>query len=112
MFLIFIGGLIVLFIYIARLASNEIFLINLKFLSLLSFTLIIRTIITTFIFPNTLQLNSSLNFKIKIFSLYSEYLSRPVGLAIIYLLLTLIVTVNIIKLYDAPIRSIIYENYS
>lgn len=44
-FLIIVGGMLVLFIYITRIASNEKFKYSNKIISLLIFTLLIRIII-------------------------------------------------------------------
>lgn len=106
-FLIFIGGLIVLFIYIARLASNEIFSINLKFILSISLISLIILVLLKIILPSSSFYHSSLAFKLSIFPIYSESFYSPTLIIMIYLLLTLIITVNIIKLYEAPIRSIL-----
>jgi len=106
-FLIFIGGLIVLFIYIARLASNEKFSINFKIIIIMAPLFSAIIFINYIILNNQHFFNETINFKIFIFIIYSNYSINPTILSIIYLLLTLIITVNIIKLYEAPIRSLI-----
>lgn len=101
------GGLIVLFIYITSLASNEMFSIKINSIitiSSLTFITFIILISPLFNFPT---LSSSLNFKLNIFPVYSESFYSPTLTVITFLLLTLVITVNIIKLYEAPIRSII-----
>nr|QIT06589.1 NADH dehydrogenase subunit 6 [Thalassaphorura encarpata]UFX54048.1 NADH dehydrogenase subunit 6 [Thalassaphorura encarpata] len=107
MFLIFMGGLMVLFIYIASLASNEMFLTNFKSLFSIILLFIFSSIILLKNLPHPLIINNSLNFKLKITPFFSELFFNSTIIVIIYLLLTLIISVNIIKLYNAPIRSII-----
>ena len=110
LFLIFLGGLIVLFIYITRLASNEIIVINLY-----SYGLII--ILTTFLriflinFNNFQQIFdvSTEHFSITFNFIYSLNRAPLVLVTIVYLLLTLIIVVKISNKFDAPIKNIIFR---
>jgi len=108
LFLVFMGGLIVLFIYISSLASNERFsieawwrpypkLIGLRVLGI-SFSLLLE---------NT-QAISLTQIKIRdlIFKLYSPGILTLTTLTIFYLLLVLIVIVNITSLQEGPLRAI------
>lgn len=119
LFLIFLGGLLVLFIYVTSLASNEIFNFSNKitFLYLFMITASIFfvtffidkaffinnfinldreriTIIKTFIKENSLILNKLYNFPINLITI----------LLIIYLFLTLIAVVKITNIFEGPLR--------
>lgn len=108
-FLIFLGGLMVLFIYITSLASNELILISINsiFYSVIFCSLLLFFIILSF----NLQDNYNIfNFNFKSFHLiYSIRRSRLVILTIIYLLLTLIIVVKISNKFDAPIKNMIFK---
>jgi len=110
LFLIFLGGLIVLFIYISRLASNEKFYIKINNLILIA--MLIAPII---IFYLTNQLNRTyhhseiVTIKNIFIELYSKSIFMPTCLTIVFLLLTLIVVVKIRSKYEGPIRNIIFK---
>jgi NADH-ubiquinone oxidoreductase chain 6 len=116
--LIFLGGILVLFIYITSLASNEIF--NLKifpiyisFFLILFFIIIILfvdkniifinftnnetsslQIIKPLILENSIILNKIYNFPINLITI----------LLIIYLFLTLVAVVKITNIFEGPLR--------
>lgn len=118
LFLIFLGGILVLFIYVTSLASNEIFNFSFKtflftiiririfiiFTLFIDKTLIIPyflnyenksiDIINTFLPENSLILNKLYNFPINIITI----------ILIIYLLLTLIAVVKITNIFEGPLR--------
>lgn len=118
LFLIFLGGILVLFIYVTSLASNEIFNFSIKLLIicistftfiyfivfLLDKNLIIRTIINientsideiiSILIENSLILNKLYNFPINLITI----------LLIIYLFLTLIAVVKITNVFEGPLR--------
>lgn len=107
LFLIFMGGLIILFIYIARLASNEKFEFSLKtitYLTLISLTLILILLHSLF---NKSITYESINFRLFINIIYALNILIPTALTILFLLLTLLITVNIVKIYESPIRALI-----
>lgn len=120
LFLIFLGGILVLFIYVTSLASNEIFNLSIK-LALFSFIIfIILSIISLIIDKNTF-ISFLLNNEIKSISNLYTYFSEnslslnklynfPTNLITIllinYLLITLIVIVKITKLFKGPLRII------
>nr|YP_009255437.1 NADH dehydrogenase subunit 6 [Anopheles homunculus]AND46647.1 NADH dehydrogenase subunit 6 [Anopheles homunculus]AWB98235.1 NADH dehydrogenase subunit 6 [Anopheles homunculus]AWB99431.1 NADH dehydrogenase subunit 6 [Anopheles homunculus]AWB99847.1 NADH dehydrogenase subunit 6 [Anopheles homunculus] len=118
LFLIFLGGMLILFIYVTSLSSNEMFTMSFS-LSLTSFLIFIffmmiflfldKTLIEQFITnlemenilnfnnlinENTLSLNKMYNFPINMITL----------LLINYLFLTLLVTVKITKKFYGPLR--------
>lgn len=117
LFLTFLGGILVLFIYITRIASNEIFQpkIIIIILSFILWTIIIAILIiidkTIFIdfFKNieTININSSINYQEITFSLEKLY-NNPTFIItiiiIIYLFLALLAVVKITNINQGPIR--------
>nr|UBQ34407.1 NADH dehydrogenase subunit 6 [Homidia koreana] len=108
LFLIFLGGLMVLFIYIASLASNEVFKIN----NTDNMTIIMMsTILVTFFFLNKYFLglppNSSFSTENKILMIFSDNLFLPLILIMSYLLLVLIVAVKVSSKIEGPMRNFI-----
>lgn len=117
LFITFIGGILVLFIYIARIASNEKFYFSNKLIFYISFILIIILIIIIFdfqIFPNYSfnetfsYINKNIIIKneniisiTKIFNYPYIYISI---LIIIYLLITIISIVKITNIKEGPLR--------
>lgn len=108
LFLIIVGGLIILFIYITRIASNEKFNFNNKII-----TLIILVIITILIinlnFKNYNFINSfelKINFKFSIIKFFNSNLIFLINIIIIYLLITLIAVVRLTKSMSGPLRQI------
>nr|UQS75785.1 NADH dehydrogenase subunit 6 [Systropus sp. 2 YXA-2022a] len=117
LFIVFIGGMMILFIYVTSLASNELLMINnnkmYKFLIMHLLLLIFMMMWDeyfntnstinleknnyfnwTLMYENTLILNKMYNFP----TMYITFLMM------IYLLLTLIVIVKITKIMDMPLR--------
>nr|UBN08830.1 NADH dehydrogenase subunit 6 [Neogeoscapheus hanni] len=110
LFLIFIGGILVLFIYITSLASNEMFILSTKLLYLL---MIITPTLTLLLKSNSLIMmnQESLIFTtinnstgLPLLKLYNY----PTGVLNIimamYLLITLIAVVNITNIFKGPLR--------
>ena len=122
LFLIFIGGILILFIYITSLASNETFIFSLNF-KLSKFFFLLITIIIIFVYltdfkslfitnktlnsetfnlifiktlieQNNLILNKIYNFPINIITI----------ILVNYLFLTLIATVKITNIFKGPLR--------
>nr|YP_009509601.1 NADH dehydrogenase subunit 6 [Pachygrapsus marmoratus]AUN45018.1 NADH dehydrogenase subunit 6 [Pachygrapsus marmoratus] len=112
LFLVFLGGMLVLFIYVASIASNEpfffftslaslfLFIIFFSFICLLTDSLLILT-------PSALP-NSSLNFSISTPFIISWVYNSPSMMFTIfiisYLLLMLIVVVKVVNLFKGPLR--------
>lgn len=107
LFLIFIGGLIVLFVYITSLSSNEKFEIKNQ---LIKKTTIYLTLIMLVL---ALSTNNFINNKIeclalkRIIPLFSAPLIKTTIIVIIYLLLALIIIINISKKNEGPLRNTI-----
>lgn len=121
LFLTFLGGLLVLFIYVSRIASNELF--NLSFnLKLIIFLTILISLLILFIYYNNLiwinfSFNSDIdNFlnlklflndenKISLRKLYNNQTYLLIIIIIIYLFITLIAVVKITNIFYGPLRS-------
>nr|YP_009236753.1 NADH dehydrogenase subunit 6 [Telchinia penelope]AMJ17217.1 NADH dehydrogenase subunit 6 [Telchinia penelope] len=120
LFLIFLGGLLVLFIYVSSIASNELFKINLinKVLFLISifYSLIVAFYLKNnlswmnfyfneemiYFFNNLFFFNNEYNFNLS--KLYNEQTYFLMFLMIIYLFITLIAVVKITNIFFGPLR--------
>nr|YP_009917627.1 NADH dehydrogenase subunit 6 [Palaemon serratus]QLM01500.1 NADH dehydrogenase subunit 6 [Palaemon serratus] len=115
LFLIFLGATLVLFIYVASLASNEVFLIT----PLIVLTLIIPVgIIPLVMFQESLMTpskelleNSFLIYpeelnttQIKLNNLYNPVSANMTKVVILYLFMTLVVVVNLSSSFFGPLR--------
>lgn len=120
LFLVFLGGILVLFIYVTSLASNEIFSISIK-LTILSIILLSTLFLISIIIDKNLVRNWFINNEIESITNYYSYFSEnslslnklynfPTNFVTIilinYLLITLIAVVKITKLSKGPLRSI------
>nr|WCQ78439.1 NADH dehydrogenase subunit 6 [Agriotes sp. GTI-28] len=113
LFMIMIGGMLVLFIYMTSVASNEKFLYSNK-LSMLMLTMMMTIIITMMIDPfmNFLISTNTDMEMFKMNSMFSLSLSKYINLPsnwimismIIYLLITLIAVVKITNITYGPLR--------
>nr|AWV83429.1 NADH dehydrogenase subunit 6 [Aleeta curvicosta] len=109
LFLIFIGGMLILFMYMSSIASNEKFYFSMKLLTLNLIIIIIMMMFNVFKFKldnmnKLLEMNNLLdNFMIK--KLYILPSGIMTIMMVIYLLFTLIVIVNIISIKLSPLRS-------
>nr|YP_009756947.1 NADH dehydrogenase subunit 6 [Lepidocyrtus fimetarius]QIM14975.1 NADH dehydrogenase subunit 6 [Lepidocyrtus fimetarius] len=104
LFLIFVGGLMVLFIYITSLASNEKFELNFNkmaypILFIAGLTLMILATQT-----NSFKTNAYMNSMNSLKSMFSMTLMPTTMMIMVYLLLTLIIVVKISKKMEGPIR--------
>lgn len=115
LFLIFLGGILVLFIYITSLASNEIFSLPIKsrlFISSLSITLLFillflfNELISPLLYKNDSFNNRtiSLNIENSLNQLYNLPNLNLTIITILYLLLTLIIIVKITYIHEGPLR--------
>nr|YP_010415129.1 NADH dehydrogenase subunit 6 [Sphegina orientalis]URX52613.1 NADH dehydrogenase subunit 6 [Sphegina orientalis] len=119
LFLIFVGGMLVLFIYVTSLASNEMFSFSMKMTYFTFITLFIVLIFSLFFDNMIFMFNSMNNEMIPINNINSyinenslnlnklyNYPTNMINMFMInYLLITLIATVKITKLFHGPIRS-------
>nr|APX40275.1 NADH dehydrogenase subunit 6 [Phyllotreta parallela] len=107
LFLVLVGGMLILFIYMTSIASNEKFKFNFKLMIIISLIVMI-----SFLIPSSINLNindftpfeMTMNFS---FSL-TKYISYPNILiylmVIIYLFITLVLTVKMTKFSYGPLR--------
>ena len=113
LFIIFLGGILVLFIYVASLASNEIFSFSLVAFIFYSFFVIISTFLFIFLDPllapirtfiPTSTINLQLSTPIIVRWIYNSASMMFTLFIVLYLLLTLIVVVKIVNLFKGPLR--------
>nr|QBM09261.1 NADH dehydrogenase subunit 6 [Magicicada septendecula] len=109
LFLVFIGGMLILFMYMSSIASNEKFYFSMKLLILNMIIWILIMIMNTISFKM-----DSINKLLKMNNLFDSFMIKklymfPSGMMtimlVIYLLFTLIVVVNIISIKLSPLRS-------
>nr|YP_009563690.1 NADH dehydrogenase subunit 6 [Eristalis tenax]QAX27168.1 NADH dehydrogenase subunit 6 [Eristalis tenax]UXG18987.1 NADH dehydrogenase subunit 6 [Eristalis tenax] len=119
LFLIFIGGMLVLFIYMTSLASNEMFTLSMKMTLISTISLLILLTMIFFMDKMLLSFNSMNNEMNSITNLNSymtensinliklyNYPSNMITILLInYLLITMIASIKITKLFYGPIRS-------
>nr|YP_009745942.1 NADH dehydrogenase subunit 6 [Trichosia lengersdorfi]QIH95800.1 NADH dehydrogenase subunit 6 [Trichosia lengersdorfi] len=118
LFLIFLGGLLILFIYITSLASNEMFYMSMKlmliFISLFILFMMISTLIDKIQSPTMfnqelIQFNYYNEFKETSFIINKLY-NYPTNLVTLmlinYLFFTLIVIVKITNFFYGPLRNL------
>nr|ADW41348.1 NADH dehydrogenase subunit 6 [Drosophila robusta] len=119
LFLIFLGGMLVLFIYVTSLASNEMFNLSIK-LTLISLIMLTLLMMISFIIDKNSSSFFLINNEMQSISNLMSYFSEnslslnklynfPTNLVTIllmnYLLITLIVIVKITKMFKGPLRS-------
>nr|UQJ73665.1 NADH dehydrogenase subunit 6 [Pagastia sp. 1XL] len=118
LFLIFLGGMLVLFIYVTSLASNEMFSFSMKIFILsgiiFSFTMTMMLIMDNSMMMNFLnnnEMSSMINMKsyinentISLNKLYNFPTNMLTILLINYLFLTLIAIVKITNIFEGPLR--------
>nr|YP_007889699.1 NADH dehydrogenase subunit 6 [Timelaea maculata]AGI50316.1 NADH dehydrogenase subunit 6 [Timelaea maculata]USN89432.1 NADH dehydrogenase subunit 6 [Timelaea maculata] len=119
LFLIFLGGLLVLFIYVSSVASNELFKISIfnKIFLIYIFMLMISFFCKDNLFWMNFSFNDEMNnffnlflffnneFKINLSKLYNEQTYLLTLMMIIYLFITLITVVKITNIFFGPLRS-------
>nr|QGR23978.1 NADH dehydrogenase subunit 6 [Drosophila borborema]QGR24030.1 NADH dehydrogenase subunit 6 [Drosophila seriema] len=118
LFLIFLGGMLVLFIYVTSLASNEMFNLSLKLTMICSILLISSILLILLIDKNYFSFFLTNNEMQNISNIYSYFPENSLSLNKLYnfptnfvtillmnyLLITLIVVVKITKLFKGPLR--------
>nr|YP_009116508.1 NADH dehydrogenase subunit 6 [Zinaida nascens]YP_009136714.1 NADH dehydrogenase subunit 6 [Zinaida jigongi]AJD80549.1 NADH dehydrogenase subunit 6 [Zinaida nascens]AKE07319.1 NADH dehydrogenase subunit 6 [Zinaida jigongi] len=122
LFLTFLGGLLVLFIYVSSIASNELFYIpfNNKILFLFMFFIIIFISIMFMynlnwlnLFINSYEMNNLFNYfmffnnenNINLTKFYNKQTYLLMFMLIIYLFITLVAVVKITNIFYGPLRS-------
>nr|WBR65532.1 NADH dehydrogenase subunit 6 [Layahima chiangi] len=115
LFLIMLGGMLVLFIYVTSLASNELFSFSMKsmFISMMSFSLLLMILLFTdnlMLMTNNLEMinmsleKTSSENELSLIKLYNNPTMNITIMMINYLLLTLIVVVKITNINYGPLR--------
>nr|UFZ12979.1 NADH dehydrogenase subunit 6 [Protohermes dichrous] len=115
LFLIMLGGMLILFIYMTSLASNELFSISMK--SLMINTILFSSIVILLITDSFSWISNSMNIDMNLFKtlIYTENSSELIKLynfptmnltilLINYLFLTLIIIVKITNIFFGPLR--------
>lgn len=120
LFLVFLGGILVLFIYVTSLASNEIFSLSIK-ITIITTIIIILTVILTFIVDINIvtpiienieiieisNINSIIKENTIILNKIYNYPTNLITLVLInYLLISLIAIVKITNVFYGPLRQI------
>nr|YP_009453526.1 NADH dehydrogenase subunit 6 [Ectropis obliqua]ARR28326.1 NADH dehydrogenase subunit 6 [Ectropis obliqua] len=123
LFLTFLGGLLVLFIYVSSVASNEMFNLsnNIKMMMVISIVFIMLMQIYSFMFENLNWMNLSNNIndndnlmnlsffnnenKINLNKLYNNHNYMLMMLMVIYLFISLVAIVKITNIFYGPLRS-------
>nr|YP_009513723.1 NADH dehydrogenase subunit 6 [Matuta planipes]AXG76236.1 NADH dehydrogenase subunit 6 [Matuta planipes]QIA95920.1 NADH dehydrogenase subunit 6 [Matuta planipes] len=115
LFMIFLGGVLVLFIYVTSLASNEQFsyISPMKFMFFISAILcsvVVSLLLDPMLLPSfsmipvsTINMNMSLPFIVS--WIYNNTLMFFTLFVVLYLLLTLLVVVKITNLFKGPLRT-------
>nr|YP_010700060.1 NADH dehydrogenase subunit 6 [Phlossa conjucta]WCH63193.1 NADH dehydrogenase subunit 6 [Phlossa conjucta] len=120
LFLTFLGGLLVLFIYISSIASNEMFKFN-NFFKILMFYFLFIMIMMFMNFKNIFWMNFFINSELlnyfnfllfinnenllNISKLYNNQTFLMMMMLVIYLFITLIAVVKITNIFYGPLRS-------
>nr|YP_009379196.1 NADH dehydrogenase subunit 6 [Kiwa tyleri]ARQ27019.1 NADH dehydrogenase subunit 6 [Kiwa tyleri] len=116
LFLIFLGGMLVLFIYVSSLASNEQFILNNYFLFIIFFLLLLFLFFFFMMDPLLLNNKIQISYSSFIYPLNSSMLSELTStlynspsmmltlFIISYLLLTLLIIVKIMMIFSSPLQ--------
>nr|YP_010478439.1 NADH dehydrogenase subunit 6 [Orosius sp.]UVI59883.1 NADH dehydrogenase subunit 6 [Orosius sp.] len=106
MFLMLIGGLLILFMYMSSIASNEKFNSNIKllFLSMFIFILPYENLMSEFINNELLESTMTLE-SISMIKIYNKKTFMITIMLFLYLLLSMIVVTKITKIFKGPLRS-------
>nr|WHM51833.1 NADH dehydrogenase subunit 6 [Cryptotermes bracketti] len=108
LFMVFIGGMLVLFIYVASLASNEMFSLSTKMMSVSAAALLMSTTLKNWTTPDSSDATTYSTTGNEICLMTSKLYNQPSGaltiLMALYLLMTLIVAVKITNVSKGPLR--------
>nr|URX54029.1 NADH dehydrogenase subunit 6 [Neotermes cubanus] len=109
LFMVFVGGMLVLFIYMASLASNEMFSLSTKMMMLLTTTMMASMFIKDWTTINMSEMMDHITtLENEITTMTSKLYNQPNGILttmmVMYLLMTLIVVVKITDVSSGPLR--------
>ncbi|YP_009054354.1 NADH dehydrogenase subunit 6 (mitochondrion) [Papilio polytes] len=124
LFLVFLGGLLVLFIYVSSVASNELFNMNFFLKNIMFLLMLMSLFLSLYNMYNLNWLNFSFNNemknltnffiffnnenKINLSKLYNKQTHLMMMMLIIYLFITLVAIVKITNIFFGPLRSTNY----
>nr|YP_009479852.1 NADH dehydrogenase subunit 6 [Incisitermes minor]AVX29522.1 NADH dehydrogenase subunit 6 [Incisitermes minor] len=108
LFMVFIGGMLVLFIYVASLASNEMFSLSTKMMVVTTTMMLLSTTIEDWTTMNSKETMNNTMMENEIITMTSKLYNQPNGsltiMMALYLLMTLIVVVKITNVSKGPLR--------
>nr|ALO76394.1 NADH deshydrogenase subunit 6 [Rhagophthalminae sp. GENSP01] len=113
LFMIMVGGMLVLFMYMTSVASNNKFLFSMKTMSMMTFMMIIMYMLMMKNYLKIKQLNKNedmimMNLNINLMMSLNKFMSFPLSsmfiVMIIYLLITMIAVVKITKIKYGPLK--------
>nr|QZJ45830.1 NADH dehydrogenase subunit 6 [Holotrichia parallela] len=112
LFLVMIGGMLVLFIYMTSVASNEKFTFSIKitlmiilmFLIMLFFMMMMDPFFPNINNLNTESYSNNMNYTMSLNKFFNTPMSLVMFMMIIYLLMTLIAVVKITNIKSGPLR--------
>nr|UQJ75193.1 NADH dehydrogenase subunit 6 [Epicalotermes aethiopicus] len=109
LFMVFVGGMLVLFIYVASLASNEMFALSTTMIAMAMISLLMLTTIKDWTMLNSKEtMTLTPTTENEIITMTEEMYNLPSGtmtiLMALYLLMTLIVAVKITNVQKGPLR--------
>nr|WJK72303.1 NADH dehydrogenase subunit 6 [Crocothemis servilia servilia] len=110
LFLVFLGGMLVLFIYMTSIASNEMFKKSFYFMTAIGMMMIIAMLMLLLldpfmiVNPTMMEYESPNHIKMLMSPLYNSPSSNITMFMVMYLFLTLIVVVSITKFNMGPLR--------
>nr|ALO77538.1 NADH deshydrogenase subunit 6 [Ciidae sp. GENSP01] len=109
LFIVMIGGMMVLFIYMTSIASNEKFLMNTTIIILATSTMVITLIMLTKMNFAPPMNKSSFNEELLV-NLFNKWWSNPLNLTssflFMYLLMAMIATIKITSFNNGPLRQL------
>nr|YP_010963637.1 NADH dehydrogenase subunit 6 [Tribulocentrus zhenbaensis]WKZ08120.1 NADH dehydrogenase subunit 6 [Tribulocentrus zhenbaensis] len=108
-FLSMIGGLLIIFMYMSSITSNEKFKLNMKMsIPLMLLMVIMDETMLNWYSQESCMIQNSMNNMMAMSKMYSKSMMMTM-MMVMYLLLTMITVNKIIKLFEGPLRSKTYE---
>nr|YP_010963572.1 NADH dehydrogenase subunit 6 [Leptobelus boreosinensis]WKZ08055.1 NADH dehydrogenase subunit 6 [Leptobelus boreosinensis] len=108
-FLTMIGGLLIIFMYMSSITSNEKFKLNTKLMMLsILMTMPMEELVVNYQNQEEQNLETKLNTMMSLTKMYNKSMMMTM-LMILYLMLTMITVNKIIKMFEGPLRSNTYE---
>nr|YP_010946528.1 NADH dehydrogenase subunit 6 [Pseudothyrsocera sinensis]WGO57246.1 NADH dehydrogenase subunit 6 [Pseudothyrsocera sinensis] len=111
LFLIFLGGMLILFIYVTSLASNEMFYLSMKMIismTMMTFLLIITFLVVKSLILQNQEMYHFISMNNSLINSLMKLYNQPTGIITIllasYLFLTLIAVVKITNIFKGPLR--------